>query len=115
MTDGPPGGKCFNRNGQPPRYKPSTVLSYTDSFLMNLFTIAYARASIKKGPNSIIDQRGNLPTEFLPRIRGRSTTLWDAKVTIQATKLVARKGNTTIQNWWLGKGTQQLSCPSPTN
>jgi hypothetical protein len=57
-------------------------LSYTDSFLMNLFTIAYARASVKKGPNNMVDQRENLPVEFLPRIHGMLMALWDAKVTM---------------------------------
>ena len=64
--------------------------------LMYLLIIAYARASIKKGPNSTIDQRGNLPTEFFPKIQGRLMALWDAIVTMKATKLVARKGSTTI-------------------
>jgi hypothetical protein len=86
----------LNRNGHPPRYRPSAILSYTDSFLMNLFTIAYDRASIKKGPNSTRDQIGNLPTEFFPRIQGTLIAVWDAKVTIQATKLVAKTGTITI-------------------
>jgi len=63
---------------------------------MNLLTIAYVRASIKKGPNSIIDQTGNLPTEFFPKIQGRLTASWDAKVTMQATMPVNRKGSVTI-------------------
>jgi hypothetical protein len=96
MTDGFPGGKCFKRKGHPPRYRPSTILSYTDSFLMYLLTIAYVRASVKKGPNSITDQRGNLPTEFFPRIHGRLMASWDATVTTEATILVARKGSTII-------------------
>jgi hypothetical protein len=96
MTDGLPGGKCFKRNGHPPRYRPSTILSYTDSFLMYLLTIAYVRASVKKGPNSINDQNGNLPTEFFPKIHGRLMASWDATVTTKATKPVTRKGSTTI-------------------
>jgi len=48
---------------------------------MYLLIIAYARASIKKGPNSTIDQRGNLPDEFFPKIQGRLMALWDAIVT----------------------------------
>jgi len=63
---------------------------------MNLLTIAYVRASIKKGPNSIIDQTGNLPTEFFPKIQGRLTASWDAKVTMPATMPVNRKGSVTI-------------------
>jgi hypothetical protein len=63
---------------------------------MNLLTIAYVRASIKKGPNSIIDQKGNLPTEFFPRIQGKLTAVWEAKVTMQATMPVNRKGSVTI-------------------
>jgi hypothetical protein len=96
MTDGLPGGKCFKRNGHPPRYRPSTILSYTDSFLMYLLTIAYARASVKKGPNSTIDQRGNLPAEFFPRIQGRLTALCDATVTTEATEPVSREGSIII-------------------
>ena len=96
ITDGLPEVKCFKRNGHPPRYRPSTNLSCTDSFLMYLLIIAYARASIKKGPNSTIDQRGNLPDEFFPKIQGRLMALWDAIVTMKATKLIARKGSTTI-------------------
>ena len=64
--------------------------------LMYLLIIAYARASIKKGPNSTIDQRGNLPDEFFPKIQGRLMALWDEIVTMKATKLVARKGSITI-------------------
>jgi len=96
MIDGLPGGKCFKRNGHP-----STILSYTDSFLMYLLTIAYVRASVKKGPNRIIDQRGNLPTEFFPKIHGRLMASWDATVTTKATILVPTKGSITIlmPNW----------------
>jgi hypothetical protein len=101
MTDGFPGGKCFKRNGHPPRYRPSTILSYTASFLMYLLTIAYVRASVKKGPNSIIDQRGNLPTEFFPKIHGRLMASCDATVTMEATIPVARNGSIIIliPNW----------------
>jgi hypothetical protein len=63
---------------------------------MYLLAIAHARASIKKGPNSTIDQRGNLPTEFFPKIQGRLMALWDAIVTMKATKLVTRKGSITV-------------------
>ena len=89
-------GQMFQEKRPSSQIKPSTILSCTDSFLMYLLAIAYARASIKKGPNSTIGQRGNLPTEFFPKIQGRLMALWDAIVTMKATKLVARKGSITI-------------------
>jgi len=93
MTAGSHGGRCSTEEGHPPTNTPSAISVYRGSFFTNLRSSTNMWMKRRNGENMIHDHKGKLPSDALPRSKGRSIAGWEAMETSIAIMDAYMRGN----------------------